>query len=77
MNGNYITPCHADMVKYTGSKNKGVEIYAEKAKVFKVCKGMVLSRFKSFAPSSPLYLELYVEALQDTDGLLNVVEVEL
>lgn len=76
MNANYITPCHMVMVKYTGIENKGVELYAQQADVFKVCKGMVLSRFKSFAPSSPLYTELYVEALHDT-SIDNIVEVDL
>ena len=39
-----ITPCHMDMVKYTGSENKGVEIYAKVAPEFKVCCGYALAR---------------------------------
>ena len=34
-----ISPCHQELEKVTGSCTEGVEIYAEKAEIFKVCKG--------------------------------------
>ena len=43
---NIVSPCHMDMVKYTGSENKGVEIYAKVAPEFKVCRGLALARIK-------------------------------
>lgn len=43
---NIVSPCHMDMVKYTGSKNRGIEKYAEVAPSFKVCRGIALARVR-------------------------------
>jgi len=44
IDNNIVSPCHMDMVKYTGVENSGVEYYAQVAPEFRVCRGMVEAR---------------------------------
>lgn len=73
----FITPCHMDMVKYTGIENKGVELYAEVAEEFKVCRGMVLSRMRSGVHPKGIYQKLYQEVGYAPCEANKVVKVEL
>lgn len=35
-----VSPCHMEMMKFTGVANKGVEYYSKVSPVFVVCKGL-------------------------------------
>ena len=76
-----VTPCHQEMVQYTGIANRGVEQYAKTSPVFKVCRGMVISRLKSGAPVSDaniLYNKMYDEVFTNkSDRFVDIVEIEL
>ena len=58
-----VSPCHMDLEQFDGcTSNKGVEIYAEVAKEFKVCRGLVEARLLAGIPSvSPVWKYLEAE----------------
>ena len=58
-----ISPCHQDLAKYDGcTENTGVEIYAEVAEAFKVCRGFVEARLLAEIPSvTPIWKYLEAE----------------
>ena len=64
-----ISPCHQDLRKYEGcTENSGVEIYAEIAPEFKVCRGYVEARLLAEIPSvTPIWK--YLEAEFDKGDL--------
>ena len=73
-----ISPCHQELVKYSGSEDSGVEIYAKEAPVFKVCRGYVESRILGDVISKdPLWVMLNHKFEQDgySDVVVNMKDI--
>ena len=73
-----ISPCHQELKKYSGSTTKGVELYAEFAPVFKVCRGFAEARRSLTHPHAVWYHiedQLTLRPLKQDVDLISVEEI--
>jgi hypothetical protein len=63
-----IFPCHLQLKAVTEFENLGTEVYAEEVDVFRVCRGLVESSFKSnLHRDKPEWVDLYLQL----EGAMN------
>jgi len=73
-----VSPCHQELEKYSGSTTRGVEIYAQQAPIFKVCRGYTEARMLAHIKAdTPLWLELYHEFFEHgySNEVVNMKDV--
>ena len=73
-----ISPCHMEMVKYTGCENKGVEFYARVSPEFMVCRGFAEARKHLTHPHDVWYhIEdlMQINPLKKKPDLVSLYEV--
>lgn len=67
-----ISPCHQDLAKYSGSTTKGVEMYAQIAPEFQVCRGYAEMRKDVSHPHDVWY---HIEDLMERNPLKQDVKI--
>ena len=68
-----VSPCHMEMMKFTGIANKGVEYYSKVSPVFIVCKGSA----NATTNTQPVwrFIKQQLLTLAKEDDLMNLKEV--
>tara|TARA_R110000772_G_scaffold5454_5_gene19508 strand:+ start:266 stop:604 length:339 start_codon:yes stop_codon:yes gene_type:complete len=67
-----ISPCHQELEKYSGSRTSGVELYAEKTPIFKVCRGYVEATIHLPKPQA-LWTKLNLEFIRSHHFTKDVI----
>lgn len=73
-----ISPCHQELKHYTGSTTDGVELYAELAPVFKVCRGYTEARMLAHINADiPVWKKIYGQFFEHgySDEVVNMKDV--
>jgi hypothetical protein len=61
-----LFPCHLQLKAVTGSENQGIEIYVQTQETIKICRGYVISMYKSgIPPKHKLWAKLYNDIKSD------------
>jgi hypothetical protein len=70
-----IFPCHLELEKVTGSENTGIEEYIEAVDKIKICRGLVMSMYKSNLKPKNVIIEKLYSIVKD-DDMSNVMTIE-
>ena len=66
-----LFPCHLQLKAVTGSENTGVEEYAEKKDIFKVCRGFVEAMYIQDSEADAVQGVIWQKLFKDLDGKIN------